>query len=193
MSMLIGLTGGIGSGKSTVAQYIQSKGYPVYFADIEAKKVMLRDEVIEKIVTLFGKEILENGKINKIKLANIVFGNSSSLNALNKIIHPAVAKDFESWRENHSTSSLIFKEAAILFESESYKDCDKIITITAPKDIRIHRVVERDQINEEDVEKRMIHQWDEDKKISLSDYTVVNLNLQDTFEKVDLILKELDI
>lgn len=193
MSMLIGLTGGIGSGKSTVAQYIQSKGYPVYFADIEAKKVMLRDEVIEKIVTLFGKEILENGKINKIKLANIVFGNSSSLIALNKIIHPAVAKDFESWRENHSTSSLIFKEAAILFESESYKDCDKIITITAPKDIRIHRVVERDQINEEDVEKRMIHQWDEDKKISLSDYTVVNLNLQDTFEKVDLILKELDI
>jgi dephospho-CoA kinase len=191
--MLIGLTGGIGSGKSTVAQYIQSKGYPVYFADIEAKKVMERAEVIEKIVTLFGEEILENGKINKIKLANIVFENTSSLNALNNIIHPAVAKDFESWRENHSTSSLIFKEAAILFESGSYKDCDKIITITAPKDIRIHRVLERDQTNEEDVEKRMKHQWDEDKKISFSDFTIVNLNLQDTFKKVDIILKELDI
>lgn len=193
MSMLIGLTGGIGSGKSTVAQYIQSKGYPVYFADIEAKKVMQRAEVIEKIVTLFGEEILENGKINKIKLANIVFENTSSLNALNNIIHPAVAKDFESWRENHSTSSLIFKEAAILFESGSYKDCDKIITITAPKDIRIHRVLERDQTNEEDVEKRMKHQWDEVKKISFSDFTIVNLNLQDTFKKVDIILKELDI
>lgn len=192
MSMLIGLTGGIGSGKSTVARYIQSKGYPVYFADIEAKKVMQTDEVIEKIVDVFGEDVLDDGKINRIKLATIVFGDSNLLNTLNTIIHPAVSKDFESWREAQN-SSLIFKEAAILFESGSYIHCDKIITVTAPKDIRIQRVVQRDVINQEEVEKRMKHQWDEGKKISLSDYTIVNLHLHETFKRVDEILNELDI
>lgn len=193
MSMLIGLTGGIGSGKSTVARYIQSKGYPVYFADTEAKKVMQTDEVIEKIVEVFGEDILDNGKINRIKLATIVFGDSKLLDNLNKIIHPAVSKDFESWREGQISSSLIFKEAAILFESGSYMHCDKIITITAPKDIRIQRVVLRDHINAKEVEERMKHQWDEEKKIALSDYVIVNLNLPDTLKRVDEILNELDI
>lgn len=190
--MLIGLTGGIGSGKSTVARYIQSKGYSVYFADNEAKKVMQTNDVIEKIVDVFGEDVLDDGKINRKKLATIVFGDSNLLNTLNTIIHPAVSKDFESWREAQN-STLVFKEAAILFESGSNKDCDKIITITAPKDIRIQRVVQRDDINQEEVEKRMKHQWDEERKIAHSDYIIVNLNLHDTFKRVDEILNELDI
>jgi len=191
MSILIGITGGIGSGKSTIAKYIESKGYPVYYADEEAKKIMQSKEVITKIKNLFGDDILINEQIDRVKLAKIVFSNPDSLSKLNKIIHPIVAKNFNEWKSNHTNHHLIFKEAAILFESGSYKDCGKIITVTAPKSIRIKRVVERDKVDEIEVLKRINNQWEEKRKIELSDYNIVNIDLIKSYTKVDKILEEL--
>lgn len=191
MSILIGITGGIGSGKSTIAKYIESKGFPVYYADEEAKKIMQSKEVITKIKNLFGEDILINDQINRAKLAKIVFSNPESLSKLNEIIHPIVAKNFMDWKSNHINHHLIFKEAAILFESGSYKDCDKIITVTAPKSIRIKRVIKRDKVDEIEVLKRMNNQWEEKRKIELSHYNINNIDLIMTYSKVDKILKEL--
>ena len=191
MTKIIGLTGGIGSGKTTVARYIASQGIPVYIADEEAKKIMDTSEVLKLIAETFGANLIENGTINRQKLAQLVFKNPEKLQQLNNIIHPKVKKDFDNWVQKHHNHPFIVKEAAILFESGSYKYCDKIITVTAPKSVRLQRVMQRDGVSEDQVQARMHNQWTEEDKISLSDFVIQNINIEDTKIQVDNILKTL--
>lgn len=191
MTKIIGLTGGIGSGKTTVARYIASQGIPVYIADEEAKKITNAPEVLMLIAETFGTNLIENGTINRQKLAQLVFNNPEKLQQLNTIIHPKVKQDFDNWVQKHQNYPFVVKEAAILFESGSYKYCDKIITVTAPKSVRLQRVMQRDGISEDQVLARMQNQWTEEDKIALSDFVIQNVNIEDTKSQVDNILKTL--
>jgi dephospho-CoA kinase len=175
---IIGLTGGIGSGKSTIANYFKSLGVPVYIADDDAKKILFLPQVVQEITIAFGESILTDGAPDRAKLANVVFNNPEKLAKLNGIIHPKVAQHFKSWMKENNGKIFVLKEAAILFESGSYKDCDSIILVTAPKEIRIARVMQRDGISREKVLNRIENQWDEDKKAALSNYIINNIDLE---------------
>lgn len=189
MTKIIGLTGGIGSGKTTVAKHMESLGIPVYIADDEAKKLMKSDEVIEEIQATFGQDIIENGNINREKLAQLVFNNPEKLQILNSIVHPRVKKHFDTWVEKHKTHPLVVKEAAILFESGGNKDCDFIITVTAPIEIRLQRVIERDKTAKESVLKRMQSQLSDEQRIAKSDYVINNVSVKETYKQTEEILK----
>jgi len=145
MMKVIGVTGGIGSGKTTIINYIESKGFAVYIADNAGKKVMQQPKIIEKINDLFSnKVLLPDGLLDRPKIASLVFKDTDLLDNLNKIVHPAVEADFKEFKKKNATEKLIFKESAVLFESGSYKNCDATILITAPLEIRIKRVKQRD-------------------------------------------------
>lgn len=191
MAMIIGLTGGIGSGKTMIANYFESKGIPVYIADLEAKKIMDSQFIIGKVIDAFGMDIIENEKINRAKLSALVFNNPENLAKLNAIVHPEVKIHFLNWVKKHQDFPIVIKEAAILFESGSYKDCDKIILVTAPKETRIQRVMKRDNVTKEAVEARMANQWEDEKKIALSDFTIQNTNAQEAKNAADKIISTL--
>ncbi|WPO77624.1 dephospho-CoA kinase [Flavobacterium sp. KACC 22761] len=193
MTKVIGLTGGIGSGKTTVANYFQEMGVPVYIADDGAKAVMQSEEVIEKIKKTFGTALFEKNVLNRAKLADIVFNNSEKLAQLNEIVHPAVKKDFEAWLLLHKKEEYVIYEAAILFESGRYKECDSIITVTAPVEVRIERVLKRDNTTREQVLSRMQMQWKDEDRISKSNFVINNVNLKIAREEVVKILKILNI
>jgi dephospho-CoA kinase len=189
MTKKIGLTGGIGSGKSTIAKHFESKGIPIYIADLEAKKIMEDSVVINEIKNVFGLDIFEKNQLVREKLAAIVFNNPEKLQALNAIIHPAVKKHFENWFLAQQQHSFIIYESAILFETGSYKDFDAIITVTAPIETRIKRVIQRDQTTKEQVLKRIEAQWTDQKKVEKSDYVIENTILELSLIKTDEILK----
>ncbi|CAA9195061.1 Dephospho-CoA kinase [Flavobacterium bizetiae] len=193
MTKVIGLTGGIGSGKTTIANYFALMGIPVYIADDEAKKVMQSENIVQQIKTTFGDSIFENDILNRAKLAEIVFNNADKLAQLNAIVHPAVKSDFELWLQENKNHDYVIYEAAILFESGRYKECDVIITVTAPEQIRIERVVKRDNTTREQVLSRMKMQWNDEKRISLSNFVINNSNLKIAKEEVVKILKILNI
>ncbi|WP_333876479.1 dephospho-CoA kinase [Flavobacterium sp.] len=188
MSRIIGLTGGIGSGKTTVANYLKSHGVPVYIADEEAKMIMNTPVVVSKVKEVFGEEMIDDDKVDRQKLAQLVFADVHQLQKLNAIIHPLVKEHFEQWLREHQQYPFVVKEAAILFESGSYKDCDQIILVTAPEADRIQRVVKRDAVTEDLVLARMNNQWSEEQKMALSDYIIHNISLENTREQVDVIL-----
>lgn len=188
MTKIIGLTGGIGSGKSSIAKHIESLGIPVYIADTEAKKILDTADVIAKVIALFGDDILENGKIDRKKIAALVFQDPEKLKKYNAIIHPEVYLHFQNWVKQHSNYPLVVKEAAILFESGSYKDCDKIILVTAPKENRIQRVMKRDAVTREAIEQRMSHQWDDETKKSMSDFVIENIELEKAKQSAENII-----
>jgi dephospho-CoA kinase len=191
MTKIIGLTGGIGSGKTTLANYIASKGIPVYIADDEAKKLMEKSKVIQEIIKTFGEDVKAANGIDKAKLSKLVFDSPDKLKQLNAIIHPKVGKHFEKWIKKNESHAIIVKEAAILFESGAYKNCDKIITVVVPENIRIQRVVRRDNATEEMVRSRIKNQWSDEQRMALSDYIVRNENLEEAKNQVDVIINEL--
>ncbi|WP_348812678.1 dephospho-CoA kinase [Flavobacterium maritimum] len=193
MTKIIGLTGGIGSGKTTIANHFSSLGIPVYIADDEAKKIMQTPEVLNLIKKTFGDTIFENELLNRQKLAEIVFNNPEKLKQLNAIVHPAVKRHFDKWLLDHQFYPFIIYEAAILFESGSYKNCDSIITVIAPLESRIQRVIERDKTNREHVLKRMEAQWNDEQRISKSDFIIENTTIETTKLEVEKILKILKI
>ena len=193
MTKIIGLTGGIGSGKTTIANHFMTAGIPVYIADDAARKIMQSEEIIEEIKKKFGTAIFETCILNREKLAQIVFNDPEKLKLLNAIIHPAVKKHFRNWILDHKNAPFIIYEAAILFESGSYKDCDKIITVTAPMESRIQRVIARDNTTREQVLKRINAQWNDDQRKAKSDYVIENDTLETAKSKVDEILKILKI
>lgn len=190
---IIGLTGGIGSGKTTIANYFKSHGVPLYIADDEAKKILNTPETVREIVAVFGKDILTDGVPDRAKIAALVFNAPDKLQLLNGIIHPKVSEHFKDWLEKQKDKKFIIKEAAILFESGSYKDCDKIILVTAPKEVRISRVMKRDGVTRDRVLERMNAQWDEEKKVGLSDYIINNIDLEnakkEAFEILNILKK----
>lgn len=190
MTKIIGLTGGIGSGKTTVALYFKEKGIPVYIADEEAKKIMNSHEVVKDICNVFGTEIIDkNGLVNRKKLANIVFNNANELNKLNAIIHPKVKEHFQEWLKSHCDQDFIIKESAILFETKGNLECHKVILVTAPVEIRINRVLKRDNVTKDEILARIKNQIAEEDKRKMADYIVENIELKDTYKRIDELLK----
>lgn len=176
----IGITGNIGSGKTTVSKIFEVLGIPVFYADDEAKKVMVTDGIlINAIKQSFGVEsYFEDGSLNRKHIAGIVFNNEVELQKLNAITHPAVFRAFDNWVLQFNSAPYVLKEAALLFESSSYQMCNKTIMVTAPLDLRIKRVMQRDGLTKAEVISRDSRQFSEEKKIRLSDYVITNDNQQ---------------
>jgi dephospho-CoA kinase len=172
----IGITGNIGSGKTTISKIFEVLEIPVFYADDGAKKVMVTDPVlIEAIKTSFGAEAyFDDGTLNRRHIASIVFNNEAELAKLNSLVHPAVFRAFNSWVGQVKNAPYVVKEAALLFESSSYKMCDYSIMITAPLELRIERVMQRDSLSRTEVESRNARQFPEEKKIQLADYVIRN-------------------
>ncbi len=171
----IGLTGNIGSGKSTIAKIFNILEIPVYHADIEAKKFLTDQTVIQELINKFGSNILSENKIDNKKLAAIVFEDKKSLSFLNNLIHPLVNTDFENWVNSLSSHyHYVIQEAAILFESNFDKYVDKTIMVTASQDIRMERIAKRDGITQTEILQRMENQWSEEQKIKLADFLINN-------------------
>ncbi len=171
---IIGITGGIGSGKSTIAKVFISMGFPVYNSDTRAKELINSNiDVIDSIKQEFGDDIYSSEGLDRKKMASIVFSDSDKLQKLNSIIHPAVGLDFDKWANSQNTS-FVLKEAAILFETGISKSLDKTILVTCPKEERINRVMKRDSATKEAIEARMNSQWSEEKKKELADYIIDN-------------------
>ena len=182
--MVVGLTGGIGSGKSTIAKAFAALGIAVFNSDEQAKALIATDtQVKERIIAAFGEEAYQNGEYNRAYIAQIVFNNSEKLAILNGIVHPALAKYFKQWAKKQ-ISPYVLKEAAILFESGSYKDCNYIITVTAPEEVRIARVMARDHCTEAQVRVRMSQQWSDAQRIALSNAVIENIDLESAKEQV---------
>lgn len=174
MTKIIGLTGGIGSGKTTIARHFESLGIPVYIADDEAKKITNQPQILNKIKSIFGSSVFDNELLNRKKLGEIVFNNPEKLNELNAIIHPEVKLHFNEWLQNHSKYPFVIKESAILIETGEYKFCDFVITVVASLEKRIERVIKRDGVTEIEVMKRIKNQITDDKRIVKSNYIINN-------------------
>lgn len=175
----IGVTGGIGAGKSIVCKIFSILGIPVFDADNRAKTLMVHDQnIVESIKKEFGdKAYLIDGKLNRAYLANHVFKNENRLKIINGIVHPAVKLDFDRWSKNHKSKSYLIKEAALLVESSSYKFLDYLITVTAPVDIRIARVLARDNHRtKKEVNEIISRQLNDEEKIAKSKFVITNYN-----------------
>ncbi|AIZ43214.1 dephospho-CoA kinase [Cellulophaga baltica 18] len=189
--MIVGLTGGIGSGKTTVAKMFHALGVPVYNSDIEAKKLMVTSEVLKvKIKELLGTESYIDHKLNRTYIADKIFTDPDLLAQLNAIVHPAVRQHFMSWVAQQKAAYII-QETAIIFENDTQNKFDKIILVTAPEKIRIERVTSRDAISTDKVKERIENQWPDQKKAALSDYVINNLELDKTTVLVAEIHKQL--
>jgi dephospho-CoA kinase len=192
----IGITGGIGSGKTTVCKVFELFGIPVFYADTVAKSIMHTDPVLKKqILNTFGeKSYFDNGELNRPYISSIVFKEESELDKLNALVHPAVFRAFDSWLANNIDAPYIIKEAALLFETESYKMCDLTILVISPEVSRIRRIKVRDGISTEEILLRMDKQFSDEQKKILADHILINdesrllipqiLNLHQQFLKI---------
>lgn len=192
--ILVGLTGGIGSGKTTVSRMFKSLGIPVYYADNRGKWLMASDQQLtSQIIDAFGKESYNSsGELNRAYLAQRVFSNDEELQKLNQLVHPAVGRDFTVWIQQHASQPYLIKEAALIFEGGSYKHLDKIITVSATKEERLHRVLLRDlQRSKEQVLSIMDKQLSENERKRRSDYIIDNSGKKLVIPQVLKIDKEL--
>ncbi|MCD8409470.1 dephospho-CoA kinase [Tenacibaculum finnmarkense genomovar ulcerans] len=187
--MVIGLTGGIGSGKSTVVKmFAEYKNSAIYIADNEAKKLMnSSDEIKTKLIAEFGEDVYKNKQLNKPFLADIVFNDKDKLAILNAIVHPVVNNHFKDFILKNTNKNYILYENAILFENGSNIFCDKIITVTAPENIRIERVLKRDNTTIDAVRSRINNQWSQTKKTLQSHYIIENIIRKKTQQQVAII------
>ena len=177
---IIGLTGGIGSGKTTVAKMFGTLGVPVYFADIEAKRLMHNStEVRNKLIAEFGVDTFLNGVLNKEYIAEIIFNNKDRLSSMNNIVHPAVESDFKLWAAKHE-APFVIQENALIFENKKQNSFDSIITVTAPIQDRIQRVMDRDELTREHILARMSNQLEEGFKAKNSTFVIQNIDLKNT-------------
>ena len=174
MGLKIGITGGIGSGKTFICRLFQMLGVPVYNADEEAKKLMNTDSRIrEKLVAQFGQAVYKDGQLDRAFLARVVFSDAQKLQILNSIVHPIVIQEAKDWAARQKTRYSL-KEAALLFESGSYKELDYKILVTAPLDLRVQRVMHRDGMTEQQVRERISKQLSDEEKLQLTDFVIVN-------------------
>lgn len=189
--MKIGLTGGIGSGKTTVAEVFKQMGVSVYSSDDRAKSIMVSDvDLMHQITECFGAVSYVNGQLNRAYIAEKVFSNQSELNKLNAIVHPVLKVDFDLWCSEQK-GFYILKEAAILFESKAYLGLDKVVLVTAPQELKITRVLKRDSSTRKEVLSRMDKQWSDEKKRALSDFEIVNDAQESVINQVLAIHKSL--
>lgn len=181
---LVGLTGGIGSGKTTVANLFMKLGIPVYFADEHAKRLMHTSKTVkQKLIKEFGVKTYLNGKLNRAYLAEVVFNNKTKLDAISNIVHPSVSNSFKRWAGKQK-SDYIIQENAILFETSSYKKFDFTIVVTAPLDDRIDRVMQRDQVTKNQILARIKNQLPDKEKVKKADFVITNLDLNETRAQV---------
>ncbi|MCH2199668.1 MAG: dephospho-CoA kinase [Flavobacteriales bacterium] len=177
-TQIIGLTGGIGSGKSTVAKIFECHGITIYRSDDHAKDLYITDLAMkEQVIQEFSDRVYIEGQLDRAYLASVVFASAERLQALNAIVHPAVARHFQQWMVAQR-APFIIREAAILFESESYKDCDAVITVNASEELRIERSILRDTSTRQQIEDRISKQWTEDQRQEKADFVISN-NLGD--------------
>ena len=184
---IIGLTGGIGSGKTRVLDFFKSKGIPCYQADLAGHKVLNENEDIKaKVKAFFGETIYTNEGLDRARLGKRVFQDKEALAYLNSLVHPAVRADFQNFVSQQS-APFIINEVAILFENNGHLRCDKTILVTAPQAERIARVIARDGQSREEIVARMDKQWSDEKKIPLADYVIKNLDWNDTLLQLEKI------
>lgn len=187
----IGITGGIGSGKSYVSGIIKSMGFPVYHSDESAKLLMESNpEIKEGLQLLFGDSIYEKGELNKKKLAELIFESPELREKVNALVHPIVRADFAQWATNQS-QEIVFNEAAILFETGAHTNFDATILVIAPETIRIDRVMERENCSRELVLKRIQSQWSDEQKSSLSTYQIINDSVSPLLIQVEKVLEKI--
>lgn len=189
--MTIGLTGGIGSGKSTVATALESMGHPVFYSDQVAKSIMLTNAIVrDAIIKQFGENAYKKGEINRTWIAQRIFTHPEEKEFINHLIHPLVRKAFSEFALKQS-AQLVFNEAAILFETGGNAYFDKTVLVVAPTELRIARVMKRDHCSRETVENRMNNQWSDDRKIPLADYVIVNDDAQPLLQQIEKLVDEL--
>ncbi|MDG1148044.1 MAG: dephospho-CoA kinase [Crocinitomicaceae bacterium] len=189
--MKVGITGGIGSGKSIVSELIKTMGYRVFNSDAISKQLVNEDPVIvDGLTALFGEEIYCNNQLNKELLAKIIFSDDAARLSVNKLIHPRVRNAFDLFASKQ-TNGISFNEAAILFETGADKNFDKVILVTSPKALKISRIIYRDNCSKENVEVRMSKQWTDDQKIPLADFVVINDEKMPLISQVEAIVNQL--
>jgi len=189
--VVVGITGGIGSGKTTIANYLKSFGIPLYVADKEAKALMNRSKVIkQKLIQLFGDEAYVDGKLNRPFLAKMIFKDKSLLNQMNAIVHPKVASHFKRWLKKQD-APYILKEAAIIFENNLQSNYDYIITVVANENLRIERILDREDTTREKVKAVINNQWTDSHKKKLSDFVISNNDLDQAKKQALQIHKKL--
>ncbi len=170
----IGLTGGIGAGKTSVAKVLEHMGYPVFYSDLEAKKLYDDHPILkEQMIALFGNELYQNGHFDKNRLARQLFQNPILKEKVSELVHPLVREAFEQWASQQHTN-MVFNEAAILFETGAYQQFTATILVVAPEDLRIQRVISRDQLTEQEVRNRINQQWTDAQKKVLTPYVIEN-------------------
>lgn len=190
--LIVGITGGIGGGKSTLAEKLRIAGYNVFDSDMEARKLQNEDpDIRREMILLFGEDVYNEDGLDRKKVAGIVFQNKALLQKLNEIVHPVLRKEFARWIENNQSNKLLFVESAILFERGMYMLVDKIILMTAKEEIRIKRVMKRDNITVEQVKARMSNQLPEEEKIAKADYVIYSDDCMPLDDKMKRILGEL--
>ncbi|MGB0316163.1 MAG: dephospho-CoA kinase [Flavobacteriaceae bacterium] len=187
--IVIGLTGGIGSGKSTLLSWFKSKGIPIFESDKVANE-LLNTKLREEVSLHFGANLYATGSLDTQALAALVFENNNLLRTLNSIVHPAVAHAFTLFLKTNRNAKAVVKEAAILFETGAYKQCDFTILVCAPKEEQIARVMKRDSVSREAVIARMNRQWSDAKKRILADAVIENINLEEATHQLEQLLKE---
>jgi len=189
--VVVGITGGIGSGKTTISNYLKSFGIPLYVADKEAKSLMNRSKVIkQKLIQLFGDEAYVDGKLNRPFLAKMIFKDKSLLNQMNAIVHPKVASHFKRWLKKQD-APYILKEAAIIFENNLQSNYDYIITVVANENLRIERILDREDTTREKVKAVINNQWTDSHKKKLSDFVISNNDLDQAKKQALQIHKKL--
>lgn len=190
---IVCITGGIGSGKTFVAKIFEALQYPVYYSDIRAKQMYFIPEIKQQIIQILGTEAYINEKeINKKYIASKIFNDKNLLDSVNAIIHQAVQEDFKEFVQQNQYCKIIFKESALIFEAGLQNSCNKIVLVTAPPELKIKRIKEREHLNEEEMFKRMAHQWNDDKKMPLSDYIIVNDEKQELLPQIVNVLADLN-
>ena len=189
---IVGITGGIGSGKTFVCHILESMGYPVFYSDKEAKAILMNDSnVKQQIIDLFGGESYQNnGNLNRDFLASKIFSDKKLLSKMNSIVHPAVRQYFKIWTEKQK-SKIVFNEAAIIFEIGIAKNYDDVILVTASKDTKIKRIQKRDKSSIQDIEKRMNNQWTDEQKKKLTEFVIDNDKNVMLLPQIDSILNKI--
>jgi len=172
----VGITGGIGSGKTTICRILENLGVPIFNSDQEGRVILDKDEAVKKeVMQIFDRDMYNSkGKLDRERMASVVFNDPRALNRLNAIVHPRVKEAFAEWCAEREDSTYVVKEAAVLFESGNYHDLDKVVTVFAPQEDRIKRVMKRDDVGEEKVRKRMTFQYTDEERNDLADFILLN-------------------
>lgn len=188
----LGITGGIGSGKSIVSHLLKAMGVPVYISDIESKRLTANDPYIrQQLINLLGKDIYINDELNKPLLAHYIFSDSAHIQEVNNIIHPRVKEDFRQWVQQHADYDIIAMESAILIESGFADEVDHVVMVYAPLELRIVRAMKRDNCSHDAISQRIRHQMDDEDKRAMANYTIINDDSHPIIPQVNALLEAL--